>query len=81
MALDPREPLLVIRYMVESTMTESDGRVRVEETLQQRTVRIPRTPAGYDDCVAIAEELVVRALKRDVRVLCEVQEKPKVSSN
>lgn len=71
MALDPREPLLIVRCTVESTTTELDGWGRVEEeTPQQRAVRIPRVPAGYDDCGRMAEELVVRFGERGVRVLC-----------
>lgn len=61
LALDPQEPLLVVHCVVESTVTGSNGRSRIEEKAQQRAVRVPRMPACYDDCVAMAEELVVRS--------------------
>lgn len=60
LALDPREPLLVVTYIVEGTAVGANGRARTEEQVQQRAVRVPWVPVGYDDCVALAEELVVR---------------------
>lgn len=60
LVLDPRAPLLLVTCTVESTIVGPDGRPRTEEQMQQRAVRVPRVPAGYDDCVAMAEELVVR---------------------
>lgn len=59
MTLDQREPLLVVTCTVESTTVGDDGRARKETQPQHRAVRVPRMPAGYDDCVALAEELVV----------------------
>jgi len=59
LVLDPREPLLVVHCTVEATIAGAEGRTHLEERAQERAVQVPRMPRDYDDCVAMAEELVV----------------------